>query len=127
MNGKRNRSDTVAPLAAVVGLGAMMFAGGGIALAASQPNGPNENEVVHYNDLNLATPAGVHELANRIEHAAWEVCMDVVPPGSTGPSNIANTRCQEEVVKEAVDRVNNPALAEMFPTAPPAGDDLTSD
>ena len=109
------------PLAAALTLGGLMFAGSGIALAQSQPD-----EVVHFNDLNLNTPAGVHELASRIETAAWQVCMDVVPPSSTGPGNIAKTRCQETVTKETVDKVNIPALTSMF-QAVPVDDDLTSD
>jgi UrcA family protein len=112
--------------AAALTLGAMIFVGSGIALAAPQ-SAPQPDEVVRFGDLNLATPAGVHELANRIQTAAWQVCMNVVPPSSTGPGNIANAQCQETLVKETVDKINNPALTEMFPVAPPTGDDLTSD
>jgi UrcA family protein len=119
MNRKPNRITLAA-----LGVGAMLFAGCGIALAAPQPD---DNAMVQYNDLNLSTQSGVHELADRIKDAAWQVCLNVAPPHATGPSDIANTRCQEEVSREAVNRVNNPALAEMFPAAPPAGDYLMSD
>jgi UrcA family protein len=119
MNSKPNRMAI-----AMLSLGAMVLAGSGIALAAPQPK---DNQVVQYNDLNLGTRAGVHELANRIQDAAWQVCLTVAPPSSTAPGNLANSQCQAEVVKEAVNQVNNPDLAEMFPAAPAAGDDLTSD
>jgi UrcA family protein len=117
---------TSAPLAAALSLGAMVLGASGIVLAAPAPT-PASNEIVHYNDLNLSTPSGVQELASRIQNAAWQVCMDVAPPAATGPSNIANTQCQQTVVKETVDKVNNPALSSMFPAAPTADDNLSSD
>ena len=117
---KFNSVRKAMPLAALT-LGSIMFAGSGIALAQSQPD-----EVVHFNDLNLSTPAGIHELANRIETAAWQVCVDVIPPSSTGPGNLANTRCQQTVTKETVDKVNIPALSSLF-QAVPVDDTLTSD
>ena len=118
---KLNLIRKAIPLAAALALGGVMCASSGIALAQSQ-----SDEVVRFNDLNLNTPAGIHELANRIETAAWQVCVDVIPPRSTGPSNIANTRCQEAVTKETVDKVNIPALTSMF-EAVPVDDNLTSD
>jgi UrcA family protein len=119
---------TTAPLTAALSLGAIVLGASGIALAApaSAPT-PHANEVVHFNDLNLSTPSGVRELASRIQSAAWEVCMDVAPPAATGPSNIANAQCQQTVVKETVDKVNNAALSSMFPAAPTADDNLSSD
>jgi UrcA family protein len=117
---------TTAPLTAALSLGAMVLGASGIALAAPEST-PQSNEVVHFNDLNLSTPSGVQELASRIQNAAWQVCMAVAPPSATGPSNIANAQCQQTVVKETVDKVNNPALSSMFPAAPIDEDDLSSD
>ncbi|HEY4339832.1 MAG TPA: UrcA family protein [Steroidobacteraceae bacterium] len=126
MKRKSNRLMTGAPLAAALSLGAMVLGASGIVLAAPAST-PASNEIVHYNDLNLSTPSGVQELASRIQNAAWQVCMDVAPPAATGPSNIANAQCQQTVVKETVDKVNNPALSSMFPAAPTADDNLSSD
>jgi UrcA family protein len=107
MNRKLNRLMIAAPLAAAVGVGAMLAAGPGRALATPQP------EVVQYGDLNMTTAAGVQELSHRIRNAAWQVCMELTPP-STGPASIDNVRCQDTLVKEAVDQINNPTLTMMF-------------
>jgi UrcA family protein len=114
------RLTSAVPLAATLGLGAVMLAGSGLASPTPVPD-----EVVQYNDLDTTTAVGVQELASRIQTAAWQACLVAVPPSSTGPSQIANFKCQQDVIKQTVDQINIPALNEMFPNADNA--DVVSD
>ena len=109
MNTKLHRLKTAAPAAAMVGLGALLFAGAGTALAAPESAG-----VIQYRDLNTQTPAGVQELSDRIHQAAWDYCLKVTPP-SASPRSIDNLRCQEAVIDEALAKIDNPMLTRMFP------------
>ncbi len=118
MNRKPNRPITAAPLTAALSLGAMMLAGAAVAAPLPTPQS-RDSVVVQIGDLNTATPAGMQELVNRIRNAAWQVCMDVVPPGDTGPSHVAFVQCQETVTKEAIDTLDNPALSSRFEAALP--------
>ena len=64
---------------------------------------------VRYDDLNLATTAGVNTLYRRISFAARDVCPDIY----SRDTNIvlAAHRCQAAAIARAVSQVNNPALA----------------
>jgi UrcA family protein len=66
---------------------------------------------VRYDDLNLATEAGVSALYSRISHAAREVCPDV-SSRNLGVA-AAGGRCQAEAVARAVRQLKNPALASL--------------
>jgi len=64
---------------------------------------------VRYDDLNLATPAGVDALYRRISSAARAVCSD---ENSRGLAFVAATElCRANAVAKAVREVNNPQLA----------------
>jgi UrcA family protein len=64
---------------------------------------------VRYDDLNLATPAGVDALYRRISSAARAVCWD---ESSRGLNFVAASKlCQANAVDKAVREVNNPQLA----------------
>lgn len=113
MNRNFNRIATAVSISVALGLGASAFAGSALSATARQPR-----DVVQYGDLNIATPAGLQTLSNRIENAAWQVCLQLVPPNN-GPSSIANVQCRESLTLAAVAKVHNPALTSMF-----AGDEV---
>jgi UrcA family protein len=64
---------------------------------------------VRYDDLNLATSAGVDALYRRISNAARQVCYD----SRSRDLGIvaASERCQANAIAQAVRDVNNPHLA----------------
>ena len=64
---------------------------------------------VRYDDLNLATSAGVETLYRRIAKAARTVCPDE-HSRDLGIA-AAGERCQANAVEQAVREVNNPHLA----------------
>jgi UrcA family protein len=74
---------------------------------------PFSNEVpsvrVRYDDLNLATSAGVDALYRRISNAARAVCPDEYSRDLVTVA--ASARCQANAVDQAVREVNNPHLA----------------
>lgn len=49
---------------------------GALALAATLPAAAGETRLVRYDDLNLASPAGMERLQRRIDAAARGVCGD---------------------------------------------------
>ena len=66
---------------------------------------------VRYDDLNLATSAGVNKLYQRISAAARQVCPDVY---SRDPHvSMAGQHCQAAAVAKAVGEVNSPSLASL--------------
>jgi UrcA family protein len=108
MNKRFIRFMSAVPFSAALGVGAMVLGGTAPAMAETQPN-----IVVQYGDLNMASPEGVQELSYRIQNAAWQVCRDMAPPIS-GPNGIDNVRCQETLIRQTVDAINNPQLTEIF-------------
>lgn len=64
---------------------------------------------VRYDDLNLATTAGVETLYRRITIAAREVCPDEYSRDLAVFA--ASQRCRADAVAQAVQAVNNPGLA----------------
>jgi UrcA family protein len=64
---------------------------------------------VRYDDLNLASSAGVEALYRRIARAARAVCPDEHSREMAVVS--ASERCQANAVAEAVRQVNSPQLA----------------
>jgi UrcA family protein len=66
---------------------------------------------VRYDDLNLATEAGVKVLYRRISRAARDVCPDTYSRDLTMLA--AGGRCQAEAVALAVHKLNNPQLASL--------------
>jgi UrcA family protein len=64
---------------------------------------------VRYDDLNLATSAGVDALYHRISNAARAVCPDAHSRDLAIVA--ASERCQANAVDQAVREVNNPHLA----------------
>ena len=84
---------------------------------------PATNQVpsikVRYDDLNLATPAGVSALYKRISHAARNVCPDAYSRDLTMVA--ASEACQASAIARAVNEVNNPQLASLHAARLPHG------
>ena len=82
------------------------------AISFAAPADDVPSVAVRYDDLNLATAAGVNTLYSRISHAARQVCPD--PFSRDLAVVIASERCQAEAVGRAVHDVNNPQLAMVY-------------
>jgi UrcA family protein len=76
---------------------------------AAPLSGGAPSMTVRYNDLNLATAAGVETLYRRIASAARAVCPD--DHSRELAVVAASERCQANAVEQAVREVNNPHLA----------------
>jgi UrcA family protein len=76
---------------------------------AAAPGDAAPSVTVRYDDLNLATTAGVDTLYRRISVAAREVCPDVHPRGLAVVA--ASQRCRADAVAQAVQAVGNARLA----------------
>jgi len=95
------RSLAVAGAFAALTVTAVSFA------APSSDNVPTVT--VRYDDLNLATAAGVDTLYRRISSAAREVCPDMYSRDLKIVA--ASAHCRADAVAQAVHAVNNPQLA----------------
>jgi len=85
----------------------------GYAAAAGQTPAPAV--VVHYADLNLASPVGARAMLVRIRKAAADACRD--SPGMVG--NDADTihrfdDCYRQSVRRAVEGLNAPLVTAVF-------------
>jgi UrcA family protein len=65
--------------------------------------------IVRYGDLDLSSPAGVRSLYERIQHAAWRVCLRSDP----NARGIESMKCRQAAVGAAVGKVNRPALTAL--------------
>jgi UrcA family protein len=76
---------------------------------ATPPSDATPSVAVRFDDLNLATSAGVETLYRRISHAAQSVC----PVGDIRDLALisASERCQAQAVSRAVNELHNPKLA----------------
>jgi UrcA family protein len=92
------RSLAVAGAFAALAVSTATFAGDG-----------TQSVAVRYDDLNLASSAGVEALYRRISSAARAVCPDEHSRELAVVA--ASERCQANAVAEAVRQVNNPQLA----------------
>ena len=84
-----------------------------LAHAAAPSN--TEQVVVRFDDLNLATPAGLQALYLRIQNAARSVCGSAELPGSRVASE-AWTDCVTASIRGAISEVNQPALTAYYAT-----------
>jgi UrcA family protein len=69
---------------------------------------------VRYADLDVATVDGAAVLLERIEAAASDVCARLIPGGLDQVSRAKRLRCARKSIAEAVARVNQPVLAEVY-------------
>jgi UrcA family protein len=85
-------------------------AAGVSAAATSAADAPSV--VVHFADLDLATPQGAQTLYRRITAAAWKVCP------TTDRRDLAavaqNRTCREQAIAHAVRDVGTPLLASVY-------------
>ena len=78
-------------------------------MSFAAPSDSVPTTTVRYDDLDLATPAGVNALYHRIANAATEVCPS--PDIRDLTAATFARQCRVEAVARAVRDVNNPQLA----------------
>jgi len=104
---RQNMIAYTAALAGTLGLASVSHAGTEIQLRADEPSA-----VVRYSELDLSSDSSVHALYNRIQDAAWRVCVREVLPDSA-PNIIDNRNCRQTLVDSAVDQIDQPALTAL--------------
>lgn len=81
----------------------------------AQPNG-GATTLVHYDDLDLSTPAGLKALDRRIRHAADKVCLEASGPA---PGQQVDLPCVADAVASAYAQLPQ-AIAEQRMSKSPA-------
>lgn len=87
-----------------------------LATAVAVPSHAAEAVVVHYDDLNLATPAANAILYRRIAQAAKVVCPEYAA-GDVRRIRISRP-CYQEAVAHAVASIHQPSLTALYIRAP---------
>ena len=80
---------------------------------AAEPDGEVRMEDVKFQDLNLATAAGVDALYRRIHAAAQRVCAVSGPVDSGAFANRATPKCTKDAEARAIEKINLPALTAL--------------
>ena len=106
---KMQRAKMVAGVAAL----AILASAGAPSLAKAAVQGDLRSETVKFDDLNLASQAGVQALYVRIRTAAREVCGPATLTGS-GVSAAVWRACVSASLHDAVLKVKNPALTAYY-------------
>ena len=88
---------------------------GTASLAHAAAPSVSEQVVVRFDDLNLATPAGLQALYLRIQNAARSVCGTPETLGTRVASQ-AWKECVSTSVRDAIFKVNRPALTAYYAT-----------
>ena len=86
-----------------------------LSAAHASPIDDSQSRVVRYDDLSLATPAGVEALYRRIKDAARDVCGEPTVSGSHLVTE-AWKDCVAGAVRRAVLKVNQPTLTTYYST-----------
>jgi UrcA family protein len=84
----------------------------GTALAQDPAGASGRVMTVHYNDLNLSTPAGATTLYQRIVGAAQYVCGEEGYQNGIDMQNYWNA-CFRSAVNDAVTKVHSPLLTQL--------------
>lgn len=84
-------------------------------LAASQAATDAPAIRITYQDLNLATPAGVEALYRRVQQAASEYCQATRGPTGTRVS-VAFSRCVTDAIATTVKSIDHPGLSALHAT-----------
>lgn len=103
------RAKTLAGVAAL----AILASAGVPSLATAAAQGEQRSETVRFDDLNLASQAGVQALYVRIRSAAREVCGPAVLTGMSVSSAVWRD-CVGASLHDAVLKVKNPALTSYY-------------
>lgn len=81
-----------------------------VSAAGEAPTPPQV--VVHFADLNISTSQGAEALYRRIHGAAGTVCSRMYP--STEAYRWHKDSCLQNLIADAVTKVNEPALSALF-------------
>lgn len=79
-------------------------------------NGDMPHAVVRFGDLNVSSPDGAAALYHRIYTAAYEVCGTVDTDRRYLPDPLGLHTCVHHSVRNAVAKVNQPALSAIYNT-----------
>jgi UrcA family protein len=82
------------------------------AAQGSRPQFEGPAVVVKYADLDIRTPRGAEQLYERIAHAAVQLCPQA--DFQEIQRYAVAVRCRNEVVAQAVNRINSPQLAAVY-------------
>ena len=96
-----------AGLAALICCSALAGAAG----AGTEPT--RRSVTVSYGDLNLANPAGVERLYQRLRQAANQVCDNLKVYSLAAHSAPSYRKCTKQAVEEAVASINNRSLTAL--------------
>jgi UrcA family protein len=96
--------------AAIVALLAL----GGAAVCTADDRSAAPHTVVKFNDLNLWNPDGATALYGRLYAAAYEVCGSSNTLIADLPNLVEHNACIHSAVRNAVIKVNQPALSAIY-------------
>lgn len=83
------------------------------AAARASDNEETSTVTVHYGDLDLSSPNGVHHLYMRLQNAAKSVCgdeQDAIDLSERGEI----LKCQQVAIERAVEHVDRPLLTALY-------------
>jgi UrcA family protein len=83
------------------------------AFAGDPVYGEVRTEDIKFDDLNLATTAGVDALHKRIQAAAKRVCAVSSAHQPYQYASAASNKCTKEAMARAIEKINLPALTEF--------------
>jgi UrcA family protein len=88
-----------------------------VVTGGNAPNGAQvRSKTVNYADLDLSKSAGLKALLGRIRGAATDVCSPAAQ-NSNLKDSADQKKCVSSAVNTAVEKVNNPGLTAMAPSA----------
>ena len=105
-------STNLPRLVAATVLGTLAF--GCAAVCTAGDNGDVPQAVVKFRDLNLSSPDGAAALYGRIKVAAHDVCRSLGTDIRDLPVMSAHDTCVHIAVRNAVAKVNQPALSAIY-------------
>ena len=93
-------------------LGPLAFGCAAVCIAGDHGDVPHAT--VKFGDLNLSTPDGAAALYGRIKVAAYDVCGAFDTDNRDQPDLIGLNTCVHNAVRNAVAKVNHPALSAIY-------------
>ena len=93
-------------------LGSLAFGGAAVGIAGD--NGDVPHAAVKFGDLNLSAPDDAAALYGRIKVAAYDVCGSFDTDNHDQPDLLGLNTCVHNAVRNAVAKVNQPALSAIY-------------
>ena len=70
------------------------------------------SQVVKYDPSLLTTYSGAQQVYEKIQSAAWRVCLDMFD--ESGPDALSRQNCIDTLVNDTVQKVNSPNLTAVY-------------